>query len=120
MPPKNEDNIKKLGERLKELAAQMEAKNKTVTPSQKTTTISDLVAEGNRLLAEDEKKQPVPVEAPVSTVNPYLQARRMVLKKMPEWRQREIATMEKNGNLDNSHYTAFVKEVAEQGDKLSS
>jgi len=120
MPPKNDDSIKKLGERLKELAAQMEAKKLKTNLPPKQPTISDLVAEGNRLLAEETKEKPAPIEVPASTENPYIQARNMVLKKLPEWKRHEIENMEKSGNLDNDYYRDFVHQVAVKGDQLSS
>lgn len=93
----NKENLKKLGEQLKR-AAELKAQKQT------TTTVSS-----QALPIKEEKPQ-----------NPYFKARIKVLMGYPEWRRNEIATLEKNGDINNRHYLSFVKDVAEQGDKYSS
>ena len=87
----------------------------------------EMVAEGNKLIAEDEARKtqapPAPVQAPQEksqSDNPYFQARMKILEKYPEWRRNEVKRMEKEGNLSNRFYDDFVSQVRELGDKLSS
>ena len=51
------------------------------------------------------------------TENPYLRARVEILTNYPKWRREEVLEMEQNGSINNPHYNAFVKEVADLGDK---
>ncbi len=57
---------------------------------------------------------------PVSTENPYLRARNEILDKYPNWKKKEVQTMEAGNDLNNPHYLEFVKEVAELGDSFSA
>ena len=75
---------------------------------------------------EQQQKQHAPCATNViisppsgNSKNPYRIARETVLNNFPEWRRNEVLGMERSGNLDNSHYMQFVKEVAEEGDRLS-
>lgn len=86
----------------------------------KEESLSDLIAEGNRLLEQEEKI--IKKSAPSSLKNesnPYIRARAEVLKKMPSWKRNEIATMEKEHNLDNPYYDDFVKQVRILGDSFN-
>ena len=47
---------------------------------------------------------------------PYLKARLKILADYKEWRRNEVLEMERTMNIDNPHYAAFVKEVADLGD----
>lgn len=130
MIPLDDENIKKLGEKLKELAEKHAAKErKNLKPTSHLPTISELIAEGEKLLAEDLRVKKalanVPEKAPKtdippSSTNPYIQARHQILSKYSEWRRNEIAEMEKTGNTDNRHYTDFTHDVMVLGDKLSN
>lgn len=82
-------------------------------------SLSDLISEGNRLLQEEEKKNPIAKSSPKNENNPYIRARAEVLKKMPSWKRNEIATMEKEHNLDNPYYDDFVKQVRILGDSFN-
>lgn len=114
----NDDSIKKLNERLKELAAAMDAKKQglPVPAPSKPVPLENIIAEGNAIL---EKESPPKPEFPSTPTNPYVRARIEVLKGMKDWRRREVEEMEKTGNLDNKYYMDFVKEVAQLGDKYS-
>jgi len=126
----DDENIQKLSDKLRELAQRQAAKErKNLKPTKRPVTISEMVAEGEKLLAEDlrVKKATIatPEKAPKADIpptssNPYVQARHKVLQAYPQWRRNEVAEMEKTGNLDNQFYAAFVKEVSVLGDKLSS
>lgn len=94
-------------------------------------TIDELIAEGGRLLELDElnKKKtqsaapPPPTPAPkkvVSSENPYLKARKMVLKEYGEEKAKMILKMEADKDIDNGIYTCFYQRVTELGDKLSN
>ncbi len=78
---------------------------------------------------QDEKKATVvpkkktantPKPVPVSSGNPYLRARLKILADYKEWRRNEIEQLEKSGDLNNSHYLSFVKEVTALGDIYAS
>jgi hypothetical protein len=97
-------------------------------------TIAELVAEGNRLLEQDEKKPspvvkpsvlPVPTSPMLSSdsKNPYIKAIIQLLnqwKKDPRtaWKAEEIENMKKKKNTNNRHYDEFVHEVRLLGDTL--
>lgn len=100
-------------------------------------TLAELIAEGFRLLAEEEKekktKSPVSSQdilghTPKSSLedklgsmsdNPYIRARCEILKKMSAIARNEIEKMEKNGNINNRLYNDFVKNVRIRGDQLA-
>lgn len=125
----NEDNLKRYKERLKELEGQL-----VPSPDLPTEQLMEhLAKEGEALLAAEAPKKVVGKIVPkkqdetprlntalaAASKNPYVRARAQVLMKYPEWRRKEIATMERTGNTDNKHYEDFVHEVATLGDKLS-
>ena len=70
-------------------------------------------------VSKDETKK-LEVALGESSDNPYIKARTQILKKMNQWQQAEIARMEKDGDINNRHYDAFVRHVREKGDELSS
>lgn len=128
----NEENLKRYLERMKELEGQL-----VPSPDLPTEQLMiHLAKEGEALLAAEAKLPPKKVVGKIvpkkdessrlsntlaaSSKNPYIRARQQVLMKYPEWRRKEIATIEKNGDFDNKHYQDFVKEVAALGDKLSN
>jgi delta 1-pyrroline-5-carboxylate dehydrogenase len=117
----NNDDFKKLGEKLREIINQA-AQNITPLPVTTPVSISQLVAEGDAILKKEaeESVKKMSSEADISSKNPYVRARIAILKRMPEWKRSEIATMEKEGKLDNRVYEEFVKLIATEGDKLSS
>jgi hypothetical protein len=129
----NDENFKKYQERLTRL--QQEG-NLTPPPDLPLDQlISYLAAEGTKLLeAEEKTKKTAPKLLPTpkvddsnkltaalatSSKNPYVRARQIVLEKLPEWRKKELAEMEKTGNVNNTKYKEFVAEVAKLGDTLS-
>ena len=118
--PKDNDEIKKLGEKLREMANQ---ERKGLKPTKKAPTLAEMIAEGGRLLDEEQKKttpKKVSTPSPIETSsNPYVKARNKILQGYNEWRRREIAEMEKTGNVNNRFYNDFVHEVAVLGDSLS-
>lgn len=126
----DDDNVKKLSEKLRELAMRKTAnERKNLKPTSRIPTIAEMIAEGEKLLREDAKVKAVTglaaptkkkTDLPPSNQNPYVQARHQVLSKYPEWRRNEVAEMEKTGNLNNQFYDAFIKEVSVLGDKLSN
>jgi hypothetical protein len=74
----------------------------------------------------DEQKTPTPViptpAPPIEekiTCNPYSIARTRVLAGYEPWRRYEVLTLETSKDLDNAHYTSFVKDVANLGDTLT-
>lgn len=126
----NEENFKKYQERLAELQ-----KQGNLVPSPDLPVpqlISHLAAEGEKLLnaettkvvgkvrpkIDDTKK--LDMALALSSKNPYIRARIMILQKLPTWRKKELAEMEKTGNINNKHYEEFVHEVAILGDSLSN
>ena len=62
--------------------------------------------------------------------NPYLRARLQILDEWntktdragqsQAWKAREIAEMEKTGDINNKPYDEFVRKVRERGDELSA
>lgn len=125
MTKPNDDNLKKLGKKLSELA-RLELKNHAakrnpLSPaSAEPVTISQLVAEGDRIIQKEAEEQvrKMSTAEESSSQNPYARARINILKKMPEWRRKDIAEMEKTGDLNNHMYDLFVKEVEKEGDLL--
>jgi hypothetical protein len=130
----NDENLKRYQERMEELK-----RDGGLVPSPKLPLeklIQHLADEGANLLASEEKtkttktggkSQPKKTDEVkltealgLTSKNPYIRARIMVLQKYPAWRRAEIGTMEQNGNLNNKFYEEFVRAVAELGDKLSS
>ena len=87
--------------------------------------IDHLIAEGNALLKTEavpvKKTSKTKLSAALSTSssNPYTKARAMVLEKLPEWRRKELARMEKTGDINNRFYQDFISEVSALGDQLS-
>lgn len=82
-------------------------------------TISELVAEGERLLKEEAlqfKSQVISkekLETKIETLssNPYVKARIEILNKMTPFHRREIEVMEKEGNINNRFYEEFCHNV---------
>ncbi len=122
----NEENLKRYQARLAELQAEGELVPSPALPTGKL--IQHLVTEGEKLLAKPNRKV-IPKKTSEKTKlsntlgltskNPYVRARTLVLQSYPQWRQKEIETMELTQNLDNHHYMAFVRQVIEKGDLLS-
>ena len=103
-------------------------------------SIDELMAEGFKLLAEEErirekaipsnvkafKKIDAPVPAaPKKPINPYVKAREEILgiwnsDPNMKWRATEIAEMESGKIPKTKHYDDFVHDVAILGDKLSN
>jgi hypothetical protein len=52
--------------------------------------------------------------------NPYEIARDKTLLDMPEFRRKEILSMEKRGDTNNARYNEFTARVAKLGDSLSN
>jgi hypothetical protein len=126
----DDENIKKLSDKLRELAQRKTAKERSnLKPTKHQPTIAEMIAEGEKLLAEDlqvkkaigtSPEKPPKANIPPTSSNPYLQARHKVLQAYPQWRRNEVAEMEKTGNLDNKFYAAFIKDVSIEGDRLSN
>lgn len=90
-------------------------------------TIAELVAEGERLIAEEEKlKKPKDeskrLDSTLSStsLNPYVRARHEVLTKMSDIQKKIIEKMEKGELEKDSRYDTFCKQVATRGDQLSN
>lgn len=126
----NEENLKRYQERLSELQ-----KNGDLVPSPELPTdklIQHLAAEGEKLLMAEAKvnRKIAPKKSTdetkltnalgLSSKNPYIRARVMVLQKYSTWRQKEIARMEQHNDINNKFYLEFVKAVADLGDQLSN
>jgi phosphoenolpyruvate synthase/pyruvate phosphate dikinase len=96
------------------------AKNKIT--KQTTQTFSSppceqLTLKDNQLL---EKKNCQSTQEHPHQNNPYFKARIKILLNYPEWRRKEIADLERTGDIDNRHYLDFVKDVAAEGDKYTN
>lgn len=81
--------------------------------------LKQICKEGQELLDAEEKNKPITPPA-LTESNPYFKSRLEILKKYPQWRRNEVLTMEKNKDIDNQHYMAFVREVVSLGDKYSN
>lgn len=125
MPKKtdNNENFRRYQERLEELKKEGELVPSPDLPLEKLIPI--LIAEGNKLLEaeaaigklkKDHKKMTSP--PPVTSDNPYLRARVKILNGYPDWKKREIAEMERTGNIHNRIYEDFVTEVNRLGGTL--
>lgn len=130
----NDENLKKYKARMEELKREGELLPSPQLPDD--ALIRHLAAEGTALLKAECKDVPTKVVGKIqpkktdevkltdalglTSKNPYIRARIMVLKKFPAWRRSEIGTMEQNGDTDNKFYLEFVKAVAELGDQLST
>ena len=123
----NEENLKRYLERLAELQ-----KEGNLVPSPDLPTdklIQHLAAEGEKLLKTSKvigKVQPKKNDKEklsnalgLTSKNPYIRARIMVLQKYPAWRRAEIGRMEQAGDINNKFYEEFVHEIGIVGDKLS-
>lgn len=122
----NSENLKKYQARLKELEQEG-----ALTPSpilSDDELIRHLAAEGNQLLDMDAKasKKNITQDKPkleavlgLTSKNPYIRARTAILLKYPADKRNSIKDMEQTGNINNSRYDAFVKEVVILGDQLS-
>ncbi len=121
MPPKKDENLKKLGEHLRKLAEADKMSRKGLKPTASIPNIAELIAEGEKLLGQQSTSPAVAKkESPVTPTNPYLQARLKVLNSYKEWRKKEIAEMESTGNTDNSHYAQFLIEVLQAAGDVPS
>ena len=125
----DDENVKRLGEKLKKLALRRTAnERKNLKPTSSIPTIAEMIARGEKLLKEEAKVKAITdlatsqkkTNLPPIDQNPYIRARHQVLSKYPNWRRNEIAEMEKTGNLNNHFYDAFIKDVSDLGDKLSN
>lgn len=121
----NEENFKKYQERMANLQRSGDLTPIPDLPQEKL--IDYLVAEGNKLLAKDVKEGKVKDDSAklhktlaISSKNPYVRARIQILEKMPDWKKKEIAEMEKSGNIHNKFYDDFVHQVAILGDSLGN
>ena len=122
----NEENLKRYQERLAKLEQEGNLVPSPDLPI--NLLIEKLCEEGFKLLEEEAKQtKPAPIKDETSKMhrslatnhkNPYVRARQIVLDKLPEWRRKEIETMEKLGNTDNKFYKDFVAEVMKIGDAL--
>lgn len=92
-------------------------------------TIAELVKEGERLIAEEEKLRQRNVitetrrlETKLGTTssNPYIRARCDIISKMSKDKAKLIEDMESGIKPKDHRYDTFVKEVAALGDKLSA
>lgn len=126
----NDENFKKYQNRIKGLGA------KNLIPTPKEPTMSELAAEGQKMLEEEAlsknyKAVPITVRPiddrkkldkalAISSTNPYVRARVMILEKLSPMVKNELAEMEKTGNINNKKYEMFVQQVAILGDKLSN
>lgn len=130
----NDENLKRYQERLAQLQ-----KEGGLVPAPDLSIeklMNHLAAEGAKLLDAEAKTKPAKVVGKIqpkktdevkltetlglTSKNPYIRARILVLQKYPEWRRKEIGTMEQNGDIHNKFYQEFVRAVAELGDQLSS
>lgn len=95
--------------------------NNPTPPPKKQESLIDAMKEGEALLEQDEttSEKVVPVIINHKNENPYRKARVQVLSELPEWRRKEIETMEANNNKNNQFYADFVRMVHELGDTLS-
>jgi len=121
----NEENFKKYQERMEQLQRSNQLTPSPDLPPQKL--IDHLASEGEKLLAKDPKYTAGKDESAqltktlaISSKNPYLRARIQILEKMPSWRKKEIAEMERTGNINNQFYDDFVHQVAMLGDSLGN
>jgi len=128
----NKENSEKFQRRMAELALEgplIPAPEGLSTPE----LIAHLEAEGLKLLAEEEKKNPAPAPVPIkrkderkeldatlalNSTNPYVRARVMILQKLPAWKRKELEQMEKTGDINNKYYQQFVHDVRVLGDTL--
>ena len=91
--------------------------------------LDELVAEGMKLLEEDEKLQKKSIISEtkklesslgLTSPNPYVRARMEILSKMSNDKRKVIEEME-NGTKPKDHrYDEFVRLVAQLGDKMTS
>jgi hypothetical protein len=91
--------------------------------------ITKWVAEGEALMAEEEKLQKKTIVKETKKLeskldpkspNPYLRARCEILLKYPEEKRKLIELMEKGEKSKDHRYDAFVKDVTTLGDKMSA
>jgi hypothetical protein len=135
---KNDDNFKRYQDRLVKL--QEETTDGVLVPPPELPIdrlISYLANEGMKLLEAEEaakkttwkkKEWPkLPDETPAlnsslakNDKNPYVRARAMVLAKMSPAKKKELAEMEKSGNINNTVYDKFVAEVVRVGTELQN
>lgn len=122
MPPKKDENLKKLGEHLRKLAETDKMSRKGLKPTASIPNIAELIVEGAKLLDQESKSPAVAKKesAPPPKPNPYLQARLTILKGYKEWRRKEIAEMESTGNTNNPHYSQFLLEVVQEAGDVPS
>ena len=84
-------------------------------------TIDELIAEGNRLLEEDEKKNKISPRVKKSaspSSNPYVRARNQILSEMDPEKRKLIERLEKEGNKNCAQYNDFIEQIRKLGDKL--
>lgn len=89
-------------------------------------TLAELLAEGQRLLDEEEKlKKPKDESKQLesklgsTSLNPYVRARHEILTKMADTQKKIIEKMEKGELEKDSRYDTFCKQVAVRGDQIS-
>lgn len=131
MATKNEKNFDKYKANLKKFGH-----DNLPMPDHKET-IPELLAEGNRLLKEEEKAKksttkklqvedtkPLDTALGLKSPNPYIRARTQILQKWMkdpklQWKAKEVERMENGTNPKDQFYNEFVILVEELGDKLS-
>lgn len=133
MAKKSGDSFEDYAKKVQGVKLDINSRHNMPTPDHEES-IAELVAEGERLLAEEEKlKSKQKTAAPAKdeskdltnklgsmSTNPYVRARVEVLNKMPKWKRSEIEEMEKTGNINNQYYDQFCKDVRILGDTFSS
>jgi hypothetical protein len=90
-------------------------------------SLNDVIAEGNRLIAEEEmeKKNLLsaikddPKKPDLNLKNPYARAKAEVFKKLPPKAKETIEKMEAGKIPKDKRYDIFVKEIITLGDKYS-
>lgn len=92
-------------------------------------TITELIAEGDRLLAEEaaaskpdpsDSAVPTPTKKIAESSNPYLRARMTILAEMDSEKRKLIERLEKEGKTDSYQYTDFVSQIQKLGDSLTN
>jgi hypothetical protein len=101
--------------------SQKSKRNKTPKIPLYDESLAKAVAEGNQLLALEEKQKPVQKPAPSETsTNPYIRARNQILAAMGEYRRTLLMKMETGVFEKDRVYDDFVSEVVKLGDQFSN
>lgn len=97
-------------------------------PTTKEPTIPELIAEGDKLLAEQpiapktivpEKPKAAPKKksVPNNSANPYQVAREQILAAMEKDKRDQILEMEKKGDTNNKAYHTFVQLIIKRAER---